>query len=511
MKRFALILAVLLCVALVLPVAVLGSGADLQLLSGYYGIDYNNGLLGQVAPGTSETTLFSRLFASDKLSLSNGVKTGSVLSVGSTPCMTLAVQADCSGDGAFSVTDMLMVKSKLLGQQSFTKAQTQAADVTGDGDVTISDFLKMKSKILGLSSFALRPVAGGEREESILLAVGETAAYGAAGDSVTVEGSAATWDAGTVTAKAVGTARLTKGSETLLVTVCSEGMRISLPDAEISLKKDQTYQLTPTINHPVEARITYTVSDPSVITVSADGLVTAVGSGTAKVTATLPGGASDSQSVTVRRAYTVCIDAGHQKAPIYDKEPNGPGSSEMKAKLSAGTQGVVTRIPEYQLNLDIALMLKQELIKRGYDVIMIRETNDCPISNAERAVIANESGADIFVRIHANGSSNPDVHGALCCAPTTKNPYLTDENIAESRRLSQVLIDAYCKRTGAKNKGLYNVDTMTGINWCEIPVTIVEMGYMSNAAEDKKMATDAYRQKMMLGIADGIDAYFAGE
>lgn len=511
MKRFALILAVLLCVTLLLPAAALGAAENLQLLSSYYGIDYDGGILGQVAPGTSEATLFSRLFASDKLALSDGVKTGSVLSVGGTPSMTLAVQADCNGDGAFSVTDMLMVKSKLLGQQSFSAAQIQAGDVTGDGDVTISDFLQMKSKILGLLSFTLRPVAGGEREAGILLAVGETAAYGTAGDAVTVEGSAATWENGTITAKAQGTALLTRGSETLLVTVCGEGLKVSLPDAEITLKKDQTHQLSASVNHPVEAKITYTVSDPSVITVSESGLVIAVGSGTAKVTATLPGGASDSQQVTVRKAYTVCIDAGHQQDPIYEKEPNGPGSSEMKAKLSAGTQGVVTRIPEYQLNLDIALMLKQELIERGYDVIMIRETNDCPISNAERAIIANESGADIFVRIHANGSSNASVNGALCCAPTTKNPYLTEENIAQSRRLSQVMIDAFCKRTGAKNRGLYNVDTMTGINWCQIPVTIVEMGYMSNAAEDQKMATDAYRQKMMLGIADGIDAYFAEE
>ncbi len=206
---------------------------------------------------------------------------------------------------------------------------------------------------------------------------------------------------------------------------------------------------------------------------------------------------------------TVCIDAGHQKKSIKEKEPNGPGSTVMKAKLSSGTYGRFTGIKEYQLNLDVALMLKAELLARGYNVVMIRETNDCPMSNAERAIYANECGADIFIRIHANGSENPDKNGALTCAPTMKNPYLTEENAAASRLLSEIVLDEFCKATGAKNLGLYNVDTMTGINWATIPVTIMEMGYMTNEVEDRLMATQEYREKMVEGMANGIDAYFA--
>lgn len=206
----------------------------------------------------------------------------------------------------------------------------------------------------------------------------------------------------------------------------------------------------------------------------------------------------------------ICIDAGHQQSAIWDTEPNGPGSDVMKVKLSSGTQGVATRIPEYQLNLEVSLLLETELIARGYQVVMIRRTNDCPLSNAERAQIANESGADIFIRIHANGAENASVNGMLCCAPTKNNPFLTEQVITESIRLSDIMTKTFCAATGANNQGIYYVDTMTGINWCQIPVTIVEMGYMSNPDEDRAMASDEYRAKMVEGIANGVDAYFEG-
>ncbi|MBO4504790.1 MAG: N-acetylmuramoyl-L-alanine amidase [Lachnospiraceae bacterium] len=205
---------------------------------------------------------------------------------------------------------------------------------------------------------------------------------------------------------------------------------------------------------------------------------------------------------------TVCIDPGHQLHGNYDTEPIGPGSSEMKTKVSSGTAGNYTGIAEYQFNLDISLALKTELEERGYTVIMTRTTNDVDISNVERAKIANDAGVDAFVRIHANSSSNTDAHGIETICMTSSNPY-NASLYAQSRLLSDSLLTTMVGRTGAKMRYVSEVDNMTGINWSEVPVSIVEMGYMSNDAEDKLMATDDYRRKLVVGIADGIDLYFS--
>lgn len=204
----------------------------------------------------------------------------------------------------------------------------------------------------------------------------------------------------------------------------------------------------------------------------------------------------------------VCIDPGHQKKGNPEQEPVGPGAEKTKKKVSDGTQGVYTRIPEYELTLEVSLMLRDELIKRGYEVVMTREVHEVDISNAERAIFGNQSGADIAVRIHANGFDKESVHGASTIYPSPANPY-TPAISDNSKLLSVSIIEELCKATGAKNRGASASDNYTGNNWSTIPVTIVEMGFMTNKEEDKLMSTEDYREKIVKGIADGIDRYFS--
>ena len=187
-----------------------------------------------------------------------------------------------------------------------------------------------------------------------------------------------------------------------------------------------------------------------------------------------------------KRTQTVVIDPGHSAVVAEGTEPLGPGSTENKAADTSGTSGTVSGLAEYELTLSVSQKLRDVLQDRGYTVLMTRESNDVPVSCIERADVANNAEADAFVRIHANGSEDSSVKGAM--------------TICIMKKLSE--------SAGCENDGVWETDSMSGNNWSQVPATIVEMGYMTNPEEDALMATEDYQNKIVRGIADGIDQYF---
>lgn len=96
-------------------------------------------------------------------------------------------------------------------------------------------------------------------------------------------------------------------------------------------------------------------------------------------------------------------------------------------------------------------------------------------------------------------------------APSQANPYMEGSLVEQCQKLSKEIIEAFCESTGTRNQGVYQTDEMSGLNWCTIPATIVEMGYMTNPEEDTRMQTEEYQELMVKGMANGIERYFVSE
>ncbi|MBQ6293879.1 MAG: N-acetylmuramoyl-L-alanine amidase [Lachnospiraceae bacterium] len=206
--------------------------------------------------------------------------------------------------------------------------------------------------------------------------------------------------------------------------------------------------------------------------------------------------------------YVIVIDPGHQAKGNSSQEPIGPGASQTKAKVSSGTASRFNGKAEYIVNLEVALKLREELLRRGYTVIMTRTGHNVDISNVERAQIANDANADAFVRLHCNGSENASANGIGIYYQTPSNPY-NGAMHGEAKALCSALLNHMVEKTGSRADGLFERDNYSGINWSSVPGALVEMGYMTNEAEDKLLQDNAYQTKLVLGIADGIDEFLS--
>jgi len=198
----------------------------------------------------------------------------------------------------------------------------------------------------------------------------------------------------------------------------------------------------------------------------------------------------------------VCIDPGHQSHSDTSQEPVGPGSHETKDRVSGGTTGTTTFIPEYEITLQIALNLKAHLEEAGITVVMTREANDVNISNGERAVMANEAGAALFVRIHGDGSPNPDASGISILYPAVNQ--WTEPISSASADAAARIQSAMIASTGAVDRGIVPRDDITGFNWAEVPAILVECGFMTNPVEDKLLSSPHYQDKLAMGMTSGI-------
>lgn len=204
--------------------------------------------------------------------------------------------------------------------------------------------------------------------------------------------------------------------------------------------------------------------------------------------------------------FLVVIDPGHQQKANLNLEPIGPGATTQKYKVTDGTTGVVTKKREAVLVLEMAFLLKEKLEEKGIQVLMTRTSQHVDISNKERATFANNHKANLFLRLHADGSENPNQSGFAVLTPAEGSPY-TKEIYAESLQISQTIVNKMRENQQVKVNGIKFRDDLSGFNWSKVPGVLLELGFMSNYEEDKKLSDPQYVNSLLQSVTDSVDAY----
>lgn len=171
--------------------------------------------------------------------------------------------------------------------------------------------------------------------------------------------------------------------------------------------------------------------------------------------------------------YTVFVDAGH-------------GGTDPGA--------IANGIKEKDINLSIALKVRNKLSNLGVDVTMNRET-DVFVDYRDTAVMANNSNADVFISIHSNS--------ATASASGIETLYCKDIDKQYSQEIQSKLISY----TGAIDRGIKERPNLVVLNSTKMPAALVESGFITNVTEADKLKTDSYQEKLANAIVDGIIEY----
>lgn len=170
------------------------------------------------------------------------------------------------------------------------------------------------------------------------------------------------------------------------------------------------------------------------------------------------GSGSMKKEATVRKGYqapeapqrqegrlsgvTVCIDAGHQENGRFVNEPIGPGLTGSTSGKGGMAQGTKTNRRESIVCLEIGMLLRDELLRQGANVIMTREDQTTFHTNIERCEIAEAGGAQIMLRLHCNNSSNHSKRGIQVYGPLNSDYAKAVADADTYREMGQKLLDA---------------------------------------------------------------------
>ncbi len=224
-------------------------------------------------------------------------------------------------------------------------------------------------------------------------------------------------------------------------------------------------------------------------------------------------GVSEAETVTSVPAgslagVVICIDPGHADTTDAGMEPIGPGASELKVKDPGGTSGINSGVREPAITLAISLRLRDLLQAEGATVVMTRENSSYIGGNRDRAAVANQAGADLFIRIHADGSTNSAKNGASTLYPASISGW-TDDIYSKSMLAAQSIQASMVANLGVTDGGIVERSDICGFNWADVPAVLAEVGFMTNPGEDAKLNSPEYQQQVAQALLMGIKDYIS--
>lgn len=200
-------------------------------------------------------------------------------------------------------------------------------------------------------------------------------------------------------------------------------------------------------------------------------------------------------------------------APVVVIDPGHPSEVSSGAVVQNGTT-------EVAVAWAVAVRLRRELERRGYQVLLTKARERELVRNRERAEIANRAGAALMIRLHCDATSDsgfalyyPDRQGT---AHGRTGP--TREVIARSRAAAESLhvdmaadLGAVLKDGGVRGDSRTAVGArqgaLTGSIFSEVPVVTVEMVVLSNARDARFIRNDAGQERMALALANGVERF----
>lgn len=184
----------------------------------------------------------------------------------------------------------------------------------------------------------------------------------------------------------------------------------------------------------------------------------------------------------------VVIDAGHGGSV--------PGATK---------QGIY----EKDLNLAIVLQLKNLFEEAGNESIKVyyTRTEDVNPNFEHRVNLANNTEADLFISVH-NNSTQSGRMSSICGTQVMYDELKSDE-VQGSKRLAQICLEEVTASAESSNKGLVEGNEIYIVRSSEVPVALIEVGFMTNQEELDKLQTIEYQKKVATGIYNAIERAFA--